>query len=330
MRTTIALVDSGCTCDDKSQLSVIGGMAFLRAKDNNTSREYDDFQDESGHGTACAAVIQRENPSVSLYIVKVLNTNLETDTDVLLKALEHLLYVDVKIINLSLAARYSSYMGKMERLCGALLEQNKIIVSSYGNAAANGYQFPATLPNVLGVRGNILIDRKFWYNPMTNDIVCDSTPVMVPTLPGNYRLFGGNSKATALFSGLLSRIFNEKPMTSIRELKEMLMMCAQNTTLPQNMEFPSSPNIDSRLNENERQMLKRVVSLFCNKLHKDYNQWPKDSLFFQGLRVDNCYDLIKELEDAFAIRISVEDLDFFSFYSLESLSYIVGGILYGA
>ena len=63
----------------------------------------DSFDDDNGHGSACAYTIKSIFPETQFYIIKILDQNLETVYPVLEAALEHCMDLKYHIINLSLS-----------------------------------------------------------------------------------------------------------------------------------------------------------------------------------------------------------------------------------
>ncbi len=70
--------------------------------------------------------------------------------------------------------------------------------------------YPARLPSVIGVVGNILKhSNEYWYSPNKKiQIVSDCMPVLVKNKNGLYTFFGGNSKASAKFTNILINLIN--------------------------------------------------------------------------------------------------------------------------
>lgn len=205
--TKVAIVDSGLRwIDDKYKDNFIDGIAI----DPFSKKINRDFADNNGHGTYCANMILKENPGVKLFIIKILNNNVKSDYKSLIKALEYLLDVDVKIINLSLSVQNWECEKQIYELCDRLIDQGKIIVSALANGSE--YSIPAVLDNVIGVSGDYQnVDRLYSFNKEKKiQCMCNAEPVIFAGLNQKYEIFMGNSKATAAFSGYLSRFIRDE------------------------------------------------------------------------------------------------------------------------
>ena len=188
-KINVAVIDSGINLNHEFlKESVNGGISISV---NEGKIIYDsDYSDQCGHGTACCSVIKNECYNANLYIVKILDSNGKSSLMVLEKALEYLLYIDVRIINLSLSITEKSNYNKIITLCKQLQMQKKILVCSLANNQK--YSMPAILNDVIGVRGYILEEEGgFWFNRKKRiQCIMDSNPHMHCDLQNGYRLFG--------------------------------------------------------------------------------------------------------------------------------------------
>lgn len=111
-KKVVVLIDSGinkldfCDC-------LVGGKHFY-VEENYVCCD-DSFDDDNGHGSACAYTIKSIFPETQFYIIKILDQNLETVYPVLEAALEHCMDLKYHIINLSLSliqVQQTNYTGK--------------------------------------------------------------------------------------------------------------------------------------------------------------------------------------------------------------------------
>ena len=198
----IGIVDSGLDKDSRLMKDVIGGVGFLI--ENDTLYITDEYDDECGHGTQCAQVIKNYCEMAELYIVKIVNKSGVCDSILLLQALEHLCEIDVDIINVSLSVANDNYREEFEKIIYKLHNQGKIINISVRNGCQ--ISFPADISNCYGIVGKTMNDIQYEFNA-DQDIQISSSlyPLFVPTISGMSQWFGGNSKATAMMSGIMGR-----------------------------------------------------------------------------------------------------------------------------
>lgn len=202
-KKVVVLIDSGinkldfCDC-------LVGGKHFY-VEENYVCCD-DSFDDDNGHGSACAYTIKSIFPETQFYIIKILDQNLETVYPVLEAALEHCMDLKYHIINLSLSLLEEVGSVNLKLICDALQKKGKIIVASVSNG--HRQSFPAAYPSVIGVRGSFFSSsEEYWYNSK-EDIQCiaDISPTFTSWTLDNYFMFSGNSRACAVISGLLLKL----------------------------------------------------------------------------------------------------------------------------
>ena len=185
-KKVVVLIDSGinkldfCDC-------LVGGKHFY-VEENYVCCD-DSFDDDNGHGSACAYTIKSIFPETQFYIIKILDQNLETVYPVLEAALEHCMDLKYHIINLSLSLLEEVGSVNLKLICDALQKKGKIIVASVSNG--HRQSFPAAYPSVIGVRGSFFSSsEEYWYNSK-EDIQCiaDISPTFTSWTLDNYFMF---------------------------------------------------------------------------------------------------------------------------------------------
>lgn len=219
----VIIIDSGIDMNNKDfSECVIDGLSFEYDSDKKALIKKDTYNDENGHGTSCASVIRRISSNVNMFIIKILNKEAKTYSKVLLESLKYTRNINIRVLNLSIATTSEEYKDELYEVCNELYKQGKIIICSLENSSKDS--FPAVFKNVIGVRGMLFTDLyNYWYNS-TKKIQCvaDMTPVLVPALDNKYKMFGGNSKATSLFTGLILNILDKNNNISFEELNQLL------------------------------------------------------------------------------------------------------------
>lgn len=322
----VAILDTGI---DKTHEylkdNIIGGISF--EPDDKYILISDDYEDDNGHGTACASIIKKEFKDVEIFAIKVLNKDGKSNIQILEEALKYLLDKDIKIINLSLSVIESEGVEDLKIICDKLTLQGKIIVCSL----ANGYEesFPAIFENVIGVKGFILEDENsFWYNKNKNiQCVMDNNPYMNCYINNSYRLFGKcNSQASAKLTGKVAKfLFEYGDMTFYEINNKLELLCRKsdwcNKDLIKSKRFPNFKDISFL---DEYNILNEISKILVNFLGVKSCDLYKYSLFNEviGLNDVNCYELIKILEKKFKISLeylNISRYDFLSIYTLTDL-----------
>lgn len=328
-KVKIAVLDTGI---DKNhnylKENIIGGISFKNTENYIiVSEEYDD---DNGHGTACASVIKKEFQDIEIYVVKVLDKFGKSNDQILEEGLKYLLKTDIKLINLSLSVIESEKVQDLYKICDELTKEGKIIISSL----ANGYEesYPAKFDNVIGVKGFILEDEhSFWYNKKSKiQCIIDDNPYLSCTINNSYKLFGKcNSKAAAKLTGKIAKILSEKPNITYSELQNELELRAKKNHWTNNDLLKSKryPDFKEKLYKKEDSILIDTISILKGTLGLDIDDTilNKCSLFNNsiGLSYDNCFEVIKKLEEKFDIKFNYNDISRYDFASINTLTELV-------
>lgn len=319
----IALIDSGINRESTvSKHRILSGITFDSKLDViYSSEEFDD----NGHGTFCANVILSRTTLSVIRPIKILNSQLKSNSELLIAALKILLDSDINIVNLSLSTSNPQYSDEIEMICNELYESGKIIVASYDNGGAISY--PASFKNVLGVKGRFMNDAsEYWFNG--EDVIADYTPIMRQISNEKKCLAGGNSKATALITSYIASIWESDPNQSKEDVLKSFQVRAKkdkwSTEEYTQLSYPyAKQEIDNRLSENEKRLLLDTIDQFKNIKFEQGNAITQP-LFICGLTKDNCFDLAYRLQEAYKVDLHVNEMNYKSFYSVANLSYVIG------
>ncbi len=328
-KVKVALIDSGID-RNHSYLkdNIIGGISFECDSDYIVTT--DNYDDENGHGTSCASVIKREFEDIEIFVVKILGKDRMTNRQIFEEALKYLLDKDIKLINLSLSVLTNERIQDLYKICDELYRQQKIIVCSL----ANGYEesYPAVFDNVIGVKGFILEDEhSFWYN-RDKKIQCimDNNPYLNCSINNSYRLFGKcNSQATAKLTGIIANILSKQPDITFEALNNELQTLAKRNDWTQEDLLASKryPDYKEDLYDKENSILLKTAEIVKEvlKLEKNNRDIYKVSLFHSriGLNYDNCFELLKKLEQRFDIKFDYLNISRYDFVSIQSLTHLV-------
>ncbi len=318
MTCKIALVDSGIDLELYKE-NVIEFIDYV--KDEN-----DNFVDDvNGHGTLCCSALFSENKNVNVVAVKVLDESNHCSSDTLISALEQLVEIDVNIINLSLCTSNLLYKDKYIKVIKKLCQQGKLLVAS--NSNKDKVSIPAVLPQVIGVTGNIFFKNDdYWYSS-TKDIQCiaDKKAILLKGKNERYELFGGNSKATALFAGIISNHWSELIDCNFNKIEKIIIKDAKKTFWKEEERIDEIPNLptiqkDCQLFNKLENLLIDIFELTKNNISKLYTK----KLYNLGVNRYNAIDLIQRIEEQLNIKIDYTKVNEYWFYSIDLLySYII-------
>lgn len=327
----VVLIDSGIDiCHDYLKKSIIGGMS-LECK-NDYIIESNNYDDLNGHGTSCASTIKKEFADIKIFVVRILGEDGKTNIQILEEALKFFLTKNIRLINLSLSVitKTNGMVEDLYKICENLKKQGKIIVCSLANGSKVSY--PATFDNVIGVRGFILEDENsFWYNKDKNiQCIMDNNPYMNCTVNNSYKLFGKcNSQSTAKLTGRIANLLSEEPDITFDLLNKKLEDLSNKRDWTENdllasKRYPDYKNVIYAKNNsillNTAAIVKDVL-----KLDKNNNDVYEFSLFDAqiGLNNDNCFEVLKKLEEKFNIKFDYLNISRYDFVSIQTLSDLV-------
>lgn len=327
-KSVVAIVDSGISSQRKDLVSsVIGGINF------NTDYEFDMcYEDKHGHGTLCASVIKRMNPNVKIYVVRILDENALTTSSILLRALRHLLTVDVRVINLSVATMNIKYKNELSEVCGMLRDQGKILVSSLQNREIES--LPAIFDSVIGVKGAAFKEpERYWLNYSYKiNCIANAVPILLQGMEENWDMFGGNSKATAVFSGIILQRLSVEPQLTNQQLLDKLAASAEkNEWDEEGIEDLVNLNVLNCIICNSQHPyleLELMKSIVAEVLELDEGLKPKLHNYklyhpYFNLSLSKCLVILKKIEMRFSIKIKKEKITYYDFESIYSLLDLV-------
>ncbi len=217
----VALIDSGINPTHSHVKRVSGGISLILDGTGKISWGTD-YQDRIGHGTALAGIFRKKAPDVDLYAVKIFDRILKTQIDVLKKAIEWALQVDMKIINLSLGTSNPDHETSLRALCDEAASQKVLIVAS--GFPGQKASYPAVFPTVIGVAGDERCDWDSYFYVEDHPIPFRAHPQPRP-IPGipQERNFKGHSFASAHMGALIACIVEKYPTADYLQVKEILI-----------------------------------------------------------------------------------------------------------
>lgn len=328
MNCKVALVDSGIDVN-------LYGDKVIRYIEYTEDPCVECEFDSNGHGTLCSSAMLSINPDIQFVVVKVLNENKLCSDERLLKALTLLSDIDINIINLSLSTSSLAFAEEYKQIIAKLTDQGKIIIASTVNGNVNSLL--SELKGTIGIYGNLFeCPKDFWYQ-RSNAVQCvaNSVPQLLQGKHGQYELFGGNSKATAVFSGIVSLYWNQLKDCSFVE-KEIFFEEAALRKSWAVEEICLDPLLYNKHKEKtvpvRDQIYLQVSSVLSEQLKVGLNNITKSKgkpLNELGLTRHNAINIIQAIENEIGIKLNYSYIDIFWFNSIDTLCQNIRKVKYG-
>lgn len=195
----VAVIDSGVHASHPHIVGVAGGVAI------GSHQEEDSFVDLIGHGTAVMAAIQEKAPRAEYFAVRVFQTALRANIDVIARAIQWCIEHRMDVINLSLGTANPAHMVRFSPLIARAAEHGTVVVSAHnmnGSAA-----FPGSMLGVVGVGLDWNCPRNSYSCRRTTgglELGASGYPRPVPDVPKERNL-QGISFAVANMTGFVVR-----------------------------------------------------------------------------------------------------------------------------
>lgn len=323
----VAVIDTGVNIRHSYlEDCIIGGIGF---RDNGNFIEIkENFEDDNGHGTACASIIKKEYNYVKIFAIKALDREGKTNIQILEESLKYLIDTDIQLINLSLSISTYDITEELLLICEKLVKMNKIIICSLSNGLEESY--PAILKNIIGVRGSILNDRNsIWYNKNYKiQCVIDSRKYLTPYLNDDYVLFGQcNSHAAAKLTGKIASIIASTGVESFEQIQDRLSDISTKKYWRKNDLYEIDHIMTKEIySKKDKDILDRIVSV----ISKNFNLKSEQLLYKKricdgdfGIHFFNIFTLVKLLEEEFKVKLNYMEISRENLVSIYSLADLI-------
>jgi len=189
----VAVIDSGVHDSHPHIGRIAGGVTIAEHAQEGS------YGDVLGHGTAVMAAIQEKAPEADYFAVRVFQSELRTNVEVLVRAIEWAIEHRMDVINLSLGTGNPAHAERFLQL----LPRTGILVSA---REVNGCpSFPGSLPGVIGVGVDWELPREAYTCRTGTEFFASGYPRPIPGLPKDRNLHG-ISFAVANMTGFVVRI----------------------------------------------------------------------------------------------------------------------------
>jgi subtilisin family serine protease len=184
---------------DQSTASFLDDQSTASFLDQSTASFLDSHNPGHGHGTMVAGIIAALAPDALIMPLRAFDDSGTGDAFVVAKAIRYAALNGAQVINLSLGLTTDA--SEVSSAVDFAIKRGVLVVASAGNGATATPQFPAALPNVIGVGATDLLDRKASFSNYGPSVAVMAPGVNIITAyPGGYAIASGTSFSTAFVS----------------------------------------------------------------------------------------------------------------------------------
>lgn len=215
----VAIIDSGLDRRDKLLAEhCVEGVAIR--SDGEETVYSSCFDDQLGHGTACARALTEVTCDVQIVVVKIFHEHLKCPVRTLRQGIEWALSRDVEALNLSLGTTDLCGVSELASICKLADQRDVAIVAAEHNAMLKSY--PACFPFAFKAIAAVLIDPKRYYSigHEPNRYALPARRQIGVADDLSQRWCSGNSIAAATLSGIIAKIMKKDAAMSLPALRE--------------------------------------------------------------------------------------------------------------
>lgn len=300
----IAVIDSGVNMDNlskgvkiKKYYSVLLNKDYTKIRINSKKNKRCDNK----HGTLVVNCIEKYSKDVDkeFYIYNIFNQKGEASGICAIAACRQIAELgQADIISMSLT--FSSYWKEEFAKVLELLKHKGILLVASAHNVAEKESFPANMEGVLGVNGAYIKDgRNIGYTPKEIiQFTADKGYEFLLGKDGKYKVFYGNSKATAIITAILSE---KLEFGGKKKTKEWL---GQEHKLKANQIY--SPNYEKIEVEKKNEIIKKY-GFDLHENHEVEIPWSYEN-----------YKAMRKMLSEYGVE-DISELNYFNFYSIGSL-----------
>ena len=218
----VAIVDSGLDTSRPDLARNVAGGVSIRIDDDGTIRRLGGYDDDAGHGTACAGIVRGLAPEAELSIIRIFGATLASSAAALEAALEYAGEAGAHVVNASLGVTDTAVAGRLRDVCRSLHRAGICVVSAQPRDGE--HSFPAQFEEVIGVEdGDVRGRYGYYYRPgQPIECVAKGGPRRVAWLNGEEALKSGASYAAPHISGIVALLKEGRPQAGLEEIRGLL------------------------------------------------------------------------------------------------------------
>lgn len=292
----VAVIDSGIDLDvlnvnDKKKID----EGFLVQENSKGSIKIKRClpSDMNGHGTACAVMINRLAPKAKIVPISVLDANGRCSPKQLVAALNLVSELEVSIVNMSVSSNDFTIIHDLKMIIKELEAQGKICIASKSNDRRISY--PASIKNVIGVEGSFAIFNNGYMYKKNKEIqvMASGAAELLQCRFKQHKFFRGNSKATAIVSGIVANSMEKKDGCIGEYLSKNTW---SNHNLYQRIQLKChNREIVNLVN----QSIKKLIDNRLIRTKLSVN----GELLYHNSPIDDCYTIVYTLEKIFGCKV---------------------------
>ena len=256
----IALFDSGVDTKrcELNQKRIHHVKTYLYKKDK---------QDNIGHGTAIAFILQKKIENLDILSYKLFDNNYFTSEDEIIFYLCDIYnnHPEIKLINISSGVTYIKNYKSFYEACEKLKNRGCIIVSAYDNEGSISY--PAAFDNTIGVFWDLSVRNVsdfFYIENSPLEILGYAGNQRLPWTNGDFRCVGGSSFATPYITAKIAEYQKNKKNIIISEVKKKLRRDAKKIY---KAPLPTNKNEQKEILKSIKEMGKAIVFPLNKETH---------------------------------------------------------------
>ena len=220
----VIVIDSGLSKHFTKKRFEIKGLSI--ASDGDYFFKTENYDDESGHGTAVVDILTsyRYADDVSITMIKIFNELGESSESCLYYTLEYIYnHLECDLIHISSGITTCADEKKLEDICQKFAEKNIILVSAFDNLG--GISYPAAFSCVIGVDYDLGRGNRFSYRFLKNspvNILVSYSEQHVQWKDGTKKTVNGNSFIAPHISARILQYKSENPNCMRKQLMQYL------------------------------------------------------------------------------------------------------------
>lgn len=203
----VAVLDTGISNEIVDERVKLNKQVYYDYYDNCIVIS-DSRGDYNGHGTLCINTMWNVTPDIDIYSINMLGISGISNSMVFLETLKYTITLDVDIIAICASCVVPNMQSELRKICRQIHDSGKIILAAVENGKETSSI--ADYDTVLGVIGANIEGIKFSFTEsMDIQMCCDSKSVITDGTRKIKRGFMGNSRATALATGIVAKLILE-------------------------------------------------------------------------------------------------------------------------
>jgi len=248
----IALLDTGISNELIDQRVKLNKQIYYDYVDENIVIK-DSRNDFNGHGTACLKTMWDINPHIDIYSINMLGISGTTNSKTFLAALEYAEQLEVDIIAICSSFIAANMSEEVRSVCKRIHDSGKIIIASVENGKQESSI--ADYDTVIGVIGAEFNKNCYSFSDHWKiQMCCDASCVVTNGSRNTKQIFFGNSRATAIASGIISKMIFDNPSTN-QNILQLLDMNKQTRREDENQLINQLTDFEEYDSEKEQTLL---------------------------------------------------------------------------